>query len=127
MWTFWCGYFRVVSATFKFYQTFLVFSSLRDGNRRCPLPSFFPSLFFSVLSYELVVKTALIQHLELYSKITQSILCDQIVPPDDPMEDEDKVSWEWLGTRSSRKTLKLLGTGDSCAEQEQAQINTLST
>ncbi|KAH9024750.1 hypothetical protein EDB85DRAFT_1986423, partial [Lactarius pseudohatsudake] len=38
-----------------------------------------------------VIKMALIQHLELDSKVTLGILCDQIVPPDDPMEDEDKT------------------------------------
>jgi hypothetical protein len=39
-----------------------------------------------------VVKTAPIQHLELDSKITPSVLCDRIVPPDEPMEGEDKVT-----------------------------------
>jgi hypothetical protein len=31
-------------------------------------------------------------HLELDSKTTLSVLCDQIVPPDKPMEDEVKVT-----------------------------------
>ncbi|KAH9010697.1 hypothetical protein EDB85DRAFT_1198159 [Lactarius pseudohatsudake] len=38
-----------------------------------------------------VIKMVLIQHLELDSKVTLGVLCDQIVPPDDPMEDEDKT------------------------------------
>lgn len=42
-----------------------------------------------------MVKTTPIQHLELDFK---SILCDQIVPLDDPMEDEVKVSRELLRT-----------------------------
>jgi hypothetical protein len=45
-----------------------------------------------------VVKTAIIQHLELDSKITLSIFCDQIVPPDEPMEDEVKVTRQRLRT-----------------------------
>jgi hypothetical protein len=40
----------------------------------------------------------IVQHLELGSKITLSILCDQIIPADDPMEDEDKVIREQLPT-----------------------------
>ncbi|KAH9170883.1 hypothetical protein EDB89DRAFT_1852992, partial [Lactarius sanguifluus] len=43
-----------------------------------------------------VVKMVLIQHLELNSKVTLGVLCDQIVPPDDPMEDEDKTLCECL-------------------------------
>ena len=39
-----------------------------------------------------VVKTALIQHLEFDSRVSLVVLCDQIVTPDDPMEDEDKPS-----------------------------------
>jgi len=35
------------------------------------------------------VKIVLIQHVELGSKVTLGVLCDQIVPPDDPMGDED--------------------------------------
>jgi hypothetical protein len=81
-----------------------------------------------------VVKTALIEHLELDSKITLSVLCDQIVPPDDPMEDEDKVIRERLRTlvvaflaEDAWKPLlaQLQGQGESGAEQEQALIDTL--
>ncbi|KAH9014667.1 hypothetical protein EDB85DRAFT_2029143, partial [Lactarius pseudohatsudake] len=43
-----------------------------------------------------VVKMAFIQHLELDSRVTLGVLCDQIVPPDDPMEDEDKIIRERL-------------------------------
>ncbi|KAH9017322.1 hypothetical protein EDB85DRAFT_2155272 [Lactarius pseudohatsudake] len=43
-----------------------------------------------------VVKMAFTQHLELDSGVTLGVLCDQIVPPDDPMEDEDKIIRERL-------------------------------
>jgi hypothetical protein len=81
-----------------------------------------------------VVKTAIIQHLELDSKITLSVLCDQIVPPDEPIEGDDKVTRERLRTlvvaflaEDARRPLliKLQGQGDSCVEQEQALIDTL--
>jgi hypothetical protein len=45
-----------------------------------------------------VVETAIFQHLELDSEITLSVLCDQIIPVDVPMEDEDKVTRERLRT-----------------------------
>jgi hypothetical protein len=45
-----------------------------------------------------VVKTAIIQLLELDSKITLSVLCDQVVPPDDTTEDKDKATRERLPT-----------------------------
>ncbi|KAH8993381.1 hypothetical protein EDB92DRAFT_1944532 [Lactarius akahatsu] len=38
-----------------------------------------------------VIKMVLIQHLELDYKVNLGVLCDHIVPPDDPMEDEDKT------------------------------------
>jgi hypothetical protein len=38
-----------------------------------------------------VVKNVLIQHLELDSEVVLGVLCDQIVPPDEPMEEEDRV------------------------------------
>ncbi|KAH9957988.1 apoptosis inhibitory protein 5-domain-containing protein [Russula compacta] len=81
-----------------------------------------------------VVKTALIQHLELDSKVTLSVLCDQIVPPDDPMEDEDRVIRERLRglviaflAEDAREPLltRLQSQGDRGAEQEQALVNTL--
>ena len=81
-----------------------------------------------------VVKTALIQHLELDSKITLSVLCDQIVPPDDPTEDEDKAIRERLRAlvvvflaEDALKPLlmRLQGQGESGVEQEQALIATL--
>jgi hypothetical protein len=43
-----------------------------------------------------VVKNALIQHLELDSKVVLGVLCDQIVPPDEPMEEEDRAIRERL-------------------------------
>ncbi|KAH9017318.1 hypothetical protein EDB85DRAFT_1874480, partial [Lactarius pseudohatsudake] len=43
-----------------------------------------------------VVKMTFIQHLELDSRVTLGVLCDQIVPPDDPIEDEDKTIRERL-------------------------------
>jgi hypothetical protein len=110
-------------------------------HRRFPLPSFFfplGPLFFLFSSDEpaevAVVKTAIIQHLELDSKITLSVLCDQIVPPDEPIEGDDKVTRERLRTlvvaflaEDARRPLliKLQGQGDSCVEQEQALIDTL--
>jgi hypothetical protein len=85
----------------------LVFSSLPDRKEshlnsstlsllsffRCPL--FFPSDESAEVA---VVKTAIIQHIELDSKIMLSVLCDQVVPVDDPMQDEDKVIRERLPT-----------------------------
>ncbi|KAI9437538.1 apoptosis inhibitory protein 5-domain-containing protein [Lactarius indigo] len=81
-----------------------------------------------------VVKMALIQHLELDSKVTLGVLCDQIVPPDDPMEDEDKTIRERLRAlvvaflaQDARKPLlaQLQGPGRGAAEQEDALIDTL--
>jgi len=81
-----------------------------------------------------VVKTALIQHLELDSKVTLGVLCDQIVPPDDPIEDEDKLIRERLRrlviaflAEDAREPLlaRLQSQGDSGVEQEQALIETL--
>ncbi|KAH9168264.1 hypothetical protein EDB89DRAFT_1839527, partial [Lactarius sanguifluus] len=43
-----------------------------------------------------VIKMVLIQHLELDSKVTLGVLCNQIVPSDNPMEDEDKTIHECL-------------------------------
>lgn len=81
-----------------------------------------------------MVKTALIQHLELDSKVTLSVLCDQIVPPDDPVEDEDKLIRERLRrlviaflADEAREPLlsRLQSQGDSGVEQEQTLIHTL--
>ncbi|KAH9170945.1 apoptosis inhibitory protein 5-domain-containing protein, partial [Lactarius sanguifluus] len=81
-----------------------------------------------------VVKMALIQHLELDFKVTLGILCDQIVPPDDPMEDEDKTIRERLRAlvvaflaQDARKPLlaQLQGQGRGAAEQEDMLIDTL--
>lgn len=81
-----------------------------------------------------VVKTALIQHLELDSKVTLGVLCDQIVPPEDPIEDEDKLIRERLRrlvivflAEDAREPLlsRLQSQGDSGVEQEQALIDTL--
>lgn len=35
------------------------------------------------------MKKALIEHLDMDPKITLGVLCDQIVPPDDSMEEEE--------------------------------------
>jgi hypothetical protein len=43
-----------------------------------------------------VVKNALIQDLKLDSEVVLGILCDQIVPPDEPMEEEDRAIRERL-------------------------------
>ena len=81
-----------------------------------------------------VVKTALIQHLELDSKVTLGVLCDQIVPPDDPIEDEDKLIRERLRrlviaflAEEAREPLlsRLRSQGGSGVEQEHALIDTL--
>ncbi|KAI0293244.1 apoptosis inhibitory protein 5-domain-containing protein [Russula brevipes] len=81
-----------------------------------------------------VVKTALIQHLELDSKVTLGVLCDQIVSPDDPMEDEDKAIRERLRglviaflAEDARGPLlaQLRNQGSSGAEQERSLIDTL--
>lgn len=103
---------------------------------RFPL-SFFHR-FFSFYADEpeelAVVKTALIQHLEFDSKVTLGVLCDQIVPPDDPMEDEDKTIRERLRAlvvaflaEDARQPLlaQLQRQGRSAAEQEEALIDTL--
>ena len=82
-----------------------------------------------------MVKTALIQHLEFDSKVTLGVLCDQIVPPDDPMEDEDKTIRERLRAlvvaflaEDARQPLlaQLQRQGRSAAEQEEALIDTLT-
>ncbi|KAN0116351.1 Apoptosis inhibitory protein 5 (API5) domain containing protein [Russula decolorans] len=81
-----------------------------------------------------VVKTALIQHLELDSKVTLGVLCDQIVPPDDPIEDEDKLIRERLRrlviaflAEEAREPLlsRLRSQGNGGVEQEHALIDTL--
>ena len=81
-----------------------------------------------------VVKTALIQHLEMNSKVSLGVLCDQIVPPDDPIEDEDKLIRERLRrlviaflAEEAREPLvsRLKSQGDSGAEQELALVDTL--
>ena len=81
-----------------------------------------------------MVKTALIQHLEFDSKVTLGVLCDQIVPPDDPMEDEDRTIRERLCAlvvaflaEDARQPLlaQLQRQGRSAAEQEDALIDTL--
>jgi hypothetical protein len=38
-----------------------------------------------------VMKNVLIQHLKLDSEVILGILCNQIVPPDEPMEEEGRV------------------------------------
>ncbi|KAH9033689.1 hypothetical protein EDB83DRAFT_2200630, partial [Lactarius deliciosus] len=81
-----------------------------------------------------VIKMVLIQHLELDSNVTLGVLCDQIMPPDDPMEDEDKTIHERPGmlvvaflVQDPRKPLlaQLQGQRRGAAEQEDALIYTL--
>lgn len=81
-----------------------------------------------------VVKTALIQHLEFDSKVTLGVLCDQIVPPDDSMEDEDKTIRERLRAlvvaflaEDARQPLlaQVQGQGRRATEQEDVLIDTL--
>ncbi|KAN0138268.1 Apoptosis inhibitory protein 5 (API5) domain containing protein [Lactarius tabidus] len=81
-----------------------------------------------------VVKTALIQHLEFDSKVTLGVLCDQIVPPDDPMEDEDRTIRERLRAlvvaflaEDARQPLlsQLQRQGRRAADQEDSLIDTL--
>ncbi|KAH9168285.1 hypothetical protein EDB89DRAFT_2205368 [Lactarius sanguifluus] len=73
-----------------------------------------------------VIKMVLIQHLELDSKVTLSILCDRIVPLDDPMEDEDKTIREHpealavaFLTQDTRKPLLAQLHGQRCGAAEQ--------
>ncbi|KAH8997053.1 hypothetical protein EDB83DRAFT_2534313 [Lactarius deliciosus] len=74
----------------------------------------------------------------LNSKVTLDVLCDQIVPPDDPMEDEDKTIHErpealvvaflaQVPWTSPRKPLRaqLQGQRRSATKQEDALIDTL--
>ncbi|KAH9053357.1 hypothetical protein EDB87DRAFT_1690378 [Lactarius vividus] len=79
-----------------------------------------------------VVKIALIQHLEFDFKVTLGIFCDQIEPPDNPMEDEDKTICERLRAlvvaflvHDVRSPLlaQLHGQGRGAAEQEDALID----
>lgn len=81
-----------------------------------------------------MVKTALIQHLELDSKVSLGVLCDQIIPPDEPIEEEDKLIRERLRrlviaflAEEAREPLlsRLQSQGDSSAEQERALVDTL--
>jgi len=77
-----------------------------------------------------VVKTALIQHLEFDSKVTLGVLCDQIVPPDDPIEDEDKTIRERLRALvvaflASDAREPLLAQLQGSTEQEEALIDIL--
>ncbi|THH14906.1 hypothetical protein EW146_g5494 [Bondarzewia mesenterica] len=39
----------------------------------------------------IVVKKALLEHLDMDSKVTLGVLCDQLLPTDEPMDDEDKA------------------------------------
>ncbi|KAI0267058.1 apoptosis inhibitory protein 5-domain-containing protein [Gloeopeniophorella convolvens] len=79
-----------------------------------------------------VVKTALIEHLELDSRVTLNVLCDQIVPPDEPMEDEDRVIRDrlralvvaFLAGEAKKPLLDRLHSQDG-AKQEHALINVL--
>ena len=114
--------------------------SLYDGERRvlirrlCHSHFFFVPFFLDEPREVAVVKTALIQHLELDSKVSLGVLCDQIIPPDDPVEEEDKLIRErlrWLViaflAEEAREPLlsRLQSQGDSGAEQERALVDTL--
>ncbi|KAH9059029.1 hypothetical protein EDB87DRAFT_1536234, partial [Lactarius vividus] len=80
-----------------------------------------------------LIKMVLIQHLELDSKVTLGVLCDQMVPPDDPIEDEDKTIRERSKAlvvvslaQDPRKPLLAQRQDQRCgaAEQEDALIDT---
>ncbi|TFK44662.1 apoptosis inhibitory protein 5-domain-containing protein [Crucibulum laeve] len=43
-----------------------------------------------------VVKKALVAHLDMDPKITLSVLCDQIIPPDDIIDEEEKAIRDYL-------------------------------
>lgn len=116
------------------------YSCFRAVSSFCPIPMeehfrICPAFPFSDEPGEvMVVKNALIQHLEFDSKVTLGVLCDQIVPPDDPMEEEDRVIRERLRglvvaflAEDAREPLlaRLRNQGDSGAEQERALIDTL--
>ena len=45
-----------------------------------------------------VVKKALAEHLDMDPKVTLGVLCDQIVPGDEPMDPEDKTMRDRLRT-----------------------------
>ena len=114
--------------------------SLYDGETRVLIRQPCPALLFPIpfLPDEprevAVVKTALIQHLELDSKVSLGVLCDQIIPPDEPVEEEDKLIRERLRrlviaflAEEAREPLlsRLQSQGDSSAEQERALVDTL--
>lgn len=46
----------------------------------------------------IVVKKALAEHLDMDSKVTLGVLCDQIVPGGEPMDSEDKAIRDRLRT-----------------------------
>ncbi|ETW81118.1 hypothetical protein HETIRDRAFT_419033 [Heterobasidion irregulare TC 32-1] len=45
-----------------------------------------------------VVKKALLEHLDMDSKVTLGVLCDQLVPIDEPMDEEEKAIRDRLGS-----------------------------
>lgn len=45
-----------------------------------------------------VVKKALLEHLDMDSKVTLGVLCDQLVPTDEPMDEEEKAIRDRLGS-----------------------------
>jgi len=44
----------------------------------------------------IVVKKALTEHLDMDPRITLGVLCDQIVPPNDPMDEEEQFTRDRL-------------------------------
>jgi hypothetical protein len=44
----------------------------------------------------IVVKKALTEHLDMDPRITLGVLCDQIVPPDEPMDEEEQSTRDRL-------------------------------
>ena len=123
-----CSYYRAVSPYMVEKSRVLIHQLL------CAPPFILPPFTTDEPREVAVVKTALIQHLELDSKVTLGVLCDQIVPPDDPVEDEDKLIRERLRrlviaflAEEAREPLlsRLRNQGDSGVEQEHALIDTL--
>ncbi|KAI0058123.1 hypothetical protein BV25DRAFT_1862609 [Artomyces pyxidatus] len=79
-----------------------------------------------------VVKIALSEHLEMDSKVALGVLCDQIVPPDDPMDEEDGAIRERLRSlvvafmaSEARQAIIERHASQAGSEQEKIVINGL--
>lgn len=79
-----------------------------------------------------VVKKALAEHLDMDSKITLGVLCDQIVPIDEPVDPEDKATRDRLRTLvlafiagEAKRAIVERHASQAGSEQEQLIINGL--